>query len=73
MKIQAAIDASELAADASLAEKAEVARQGLESLNWGSMWSQNLISVTAGNILGGAIFVGVVYYFLYVHGTEEAK
>jgi formate/nitrite transporter len=42
----------------------------LAALNWGTMWSQNLIAVTLGNIVGGAIFVGVVYYFLYVRGTE---
>jgi formate/nitrite transporter FocA (FNT family) len=42
----------------------------LDMLNWGSMWTQNLIAVTLGNIVGGAIFVGVVYYFLYVHGTK---
>ncbi len=38
----------------------------LAQLNWGSMWTHNLIVVTLGNILGGAIFVGVVYYFVYV-------
>jgi len=42
----------------------------LAALNWGSMWSQNLISVTLGNIVGGAVFVGAVYYFLYVRGTD---
>jgi formate/nitrite transporter len=42
----------------------------LDMLNWGSMWTQNLITVTLGNIVGGAIFVGVVYYFLYVRGCE---
>jgi formate/nitrite transporter len=42
----------------------------LEALNWGSMWSNNLITVTFGNIVGGAVFVGVVYYFLYVRGTN---
>ncbi len=42
----------------------------LAALNWTSMWSQNLISVTLGNVVGGAIFVGAVYYFLYVRGTE---
>jgi formate/nitrite transporter len=47
----------------------------LAGLNWGTMWSNNLVAVTFGNIVGGAIFVGVVYYFLYVRGTEtgEAK
>ena len=47
----------------------------LAGLNWSAMWTHNLIAVTLGNIVGGAIFVGVVYYFLYVRGTEcsEAK
>ena len=39
----------------------------LEVLNWSSI---NLITVTFGNVIGGAVFVGVVYYFLYVHGTK---
>jgi formate/nitrite transporter FocA (FNT family) len=43
----------------------------LAGLNWGSMWTNNLISVTLGNIVGGAIFVGVVYYFVYVRCTPE--
>ena len=42
----------------------------LATLNWATMWTNNLITVTIGNIVGGAIFVGVVYYFLYVRGTE---
>jgi len=42
----------------------------LAGLNWSTMWTNNLIAVTLGNIVGGAIFVGVVYYFLYVRGTE---
>jgi len=42
----------------------------LAALNWGTMWSNNLIAVTAGNVVGGAIFVGMVYFFLHV---REAK
>ncbi|MFH1615582.1 MAG: formate/nitrite transporter family protein [Planctomycetota bacterium] len=42
----------------------------LAGLNWATMWTNNLITVTLGNIVGGAVFVGVVYYFLYVRGTE---
>ena len=42
----------------------------LAGLNWGSMLTHNLVAVTLGNIVGGAIFVGVVYYFLYVRGTN---
>jgi formate/nitrite transporter FocA (FNT family) len=42
----------------------------LTALNWTTMWSNNLIVVSLGNIVGGAIFVGVVYYFLFVRGTD---
>jgi formate/nitrite transporter len=45
----------------------------LAGLNWGTMWTNNLIAVTLGNIVGGAIFVGVVYYFLYVRGTDTGE
>jgi formate/nitrite transporter FocA (FNT family) len=34
------------------------------------MWTNNLITVILGNVVGGAIFVGVVRYFLYVRGTN---
>jgi len=42
----------------------------LAALNWSSMWTQNLITVTLGNIVGGAIFVGVLYFLAHVCGTE---
>jgi formate/nitrite transporter len=42
----------------------------LACLNWTHMWTQNLIAVTVGNIVGGAIFVGVIYFFAHVRGTE---
>jgi formate/nitrite transporter len=45
----------------------------LAGLNWGSMWTQNLVTVTLGNLVGGFIFVAAVYWFLYVRGAEEAK
>ena len=45
----------------------------LSTLNWGSMWSQNLVSVTLGNIVGGAIFVGVLYFLAYVKGTDACS
>ena len=43
----------------------------LNALNWSTMWTQNLGIVTLGNFVGGAIFVGCVYWFLYVKGTEN--
>ena len=42
----------------------------LADLNWVSMVSQNFIVVTLGNITGGAILCGVVYWWIYVNGTK---
>jgi formate/nitrite transporter FocA (FNT family) len=45
----------------------------LAALNWGAMWTQNLVSVTLGNIVGGGVFAGMVYFYVYVRGTEVCK
>ena len=45
----------------------------LASLTWGAMFKQNLIAVTLGNIAGGAIFVSMVYYWLYVCGSDVCQ
>ena len=34
-------------------------------LNWVSMWTSNLVIVTIGNIIGGLVFVGVLYYVAF--------
>lgn len=34
-------------------------------LSWSSFFFQNLAPVTLGNIIGGAIFVGLVYFYVY--------
>ncbi len=44
--------------------------EALASLNWGAMWTQNLIPVTLGNIVGGGIFTGVVYWYLHARKTR---
>ncbi|MCK4502396.1 MAG: formate/nitrite transporter family protein [Desulfuromonadales bacterium] len=38
----------------------------IDQLNWVTMWQNNLLTVTAGNFVGGGIFVGGVYWWLYV-------
>ncbi|RLD63923.1 MAG: formate/nitrite transporter family protein [Bacteroidetes bacterium] len=43
----------------------------LAGLNWGSMITQNFITVTLGNIVGGAIFCGCVYWWIYVRETKK--
>jgi formate/nitrite transporter len=42
----------------------------LASLNWRAMWTQNLVSVTLGNIVGGGIFVGVSYFLANMCGRR---
>lgn len=42
----------------------------LAALNFGSMFS-NIIPVTIGNIIGGGIFVGIVYYVIYVRNKKK--
>lgn len=37
---------------------------------WGNFLTSNLIPVTLGNIVGGAIFVGAVYWFVYLRKKE---
>jgi formate transporter len=43
----------------------------LYSLNWGTMWTNNIITVTLGNLVGGGFFTGIVYWWLYVRGKTE--
>ncbi|NLW06479.1 MAG: formate/nitrite transporter family protein, partial [Clostridia bacterium] len=34
-------------------------------LGWGDIWLWNLIPVTLGNIIGGMVFIGFVYYLAF--------
>ncbi len=36
------------------------------NLTWGNFFVNNLLPVTLGNIIGGAVMVGVVYWFIYL-------
>jgi formate/nitrite transporter FocA (FNT family) len=38
----------------------------LSQLTWGSFILDNLVPVTIGNVLGGALMVGAVYWFIYL-------
>ncbi|WP_420644147.1 formate transporter FocA [Candidatus Leptofilum sp.] len=40
-----------------------------ESLTWGNFFLRNLLPVTIGNIVGGALMVGLVYWFIYLRPT----
>lgn len=39
------------------------------SLTWGSFFVENLLPVTIGNIIGGSLMVGLVYWFIYLRPT----
>ncbi|MGL6108118.1 formate/nitrite transporter family protein [Romboutsia sp.] len=43
------------------------------SINIPSIFVDNLIPVTIGNIIGGAVFVAGAYYFLYVNKDETSE
>jgi formate/nitrite transporter FocA (FNT family) len=35
------------------------------SVTWADFFIANLIPVTLGNIVGGALFVGTIYWYIY--------
>ena len=39
---------------------------GAEDFNWSTILINNLIPVTIGNLIGGAIFVDDIYWFTYL-------
>lgn len=41
----------------------------LANLTWGNFFVKNLYPVTVGNVIGGAIFVGLLYWTVYVKDT----
>ena len=43
------------------------------SLSWGSFLWKNMVPVTIGNIIGGAVFVGMSYWGAYLMPTSENK
>ena len=54
---------------ASVAEKVP----GLEKLTWQAFWVGNLLPVTFGNIIGGAVLVAAVYWAIYLRPTETSS
>ena len=41
----------------------------LDLLTWGSMITRNLVPSTIGNMIGGAVLVGMAYWFIYLRET----
>ena len=42
------------------------------NLTWGNMFTKNIIPVTLGNIIGGVLLVGIVYWFVYLREPHKA-
>ncbi len=42
-------------------------------LSWGDVWMWNLIPVTFGNIVGGMVFIGFIYYFCFRNDLPSAS
>jgi formate/nitrite transporter FocA (FNT family) len=43
----------------------------LSSLTWEQFLTANLVPVTIGNIIGGALMVGAIYWFVYLRDTGD--
>jgi len=44
----------------------------IDQLDWVSMWQNNLLTVTLGNFVGGGLFVGMVYWWIYLRQADSA-
>ena len=44
-----------------------------EQLTWHSFLVGNLVPVTIGNIIGGGVLVGLVYWFVYLRASSSEK
>ncbi|HWQ66440.1 MAG TPA: formate/nitrite transporter family protein [Methanospirillum sp.] len=45
----------------------------LETLNYVTMWTNNVIIVTLGNIVGGLLFVGIIYWIAFKKEIEALE
>ena len=42
------------------------------NLTWGNFFIANLLPVTIGNIIGGAVMVGAVYWYAYLRKNKPS-
>ena len=52
-------------------QQAAEAGVDLNVITWGNFFGRNLLPVTIGNIIGGAVCVGCVYWFVYVRKKKQ--
>jgi formate transporter len=46
---------------------------GRSGLTWTRFFTRNLVPVTLGNVIGGAVLVGLTYWFVYLRLPTEAR
>ncbi len=54
-------------------EAAGLSSAQLSDLTWADFFVSNLLPVTIGNVIGGALLVGAVYWFIYLRPTGGRK
>lgn len=59
--------------DASFFQAIGKTADAFPNLTWGNFFVKNLLPVTIGNIIGGAVMVGLVYWFVYLRKSATAK
>jgi formate/nitrite transporter FocA (FNT family) len=42
----------------------------LSGVTWGHFLTANLLLVTIGNVIGGALMVGAIYWFVYLRNSS---
>jgi len=50
---------------------ATLASGSLDNLTWAGFLGNNLLPVTIGNIIGGVVFVAVLYWYAYLKGKTD--
>ena len=68
--IPAGIFAKDFSGAVEAAGKIGVSEKAIANLDWATMWTQNLGVVTIGNLIGGGILTGAVYWWLYVKKSD---
>lgn len=48
-----------------------VSQAAIDNLTWGTMFTKNILPVTLGNIIGGALVVALAYWFVYLSAKKE--
>lgn len=49
-----------------------ITAEQLDRLNWGGFLYHNLLFVSIGNIIGGGVLIGLMYYAAFVHQGKKA-